>query len=174
MTATQSGNGKITAKQRDVLNLLTRHMTTKEIARELAISPHTVYQRIRIAKRKLEASSRSDLIARYLDLRPDIEPIYGKPVYGDSDLPTQAIPLAKVSSNETEEALVRKAPMPINASAQPLDEIDIRLVPKLLAGRKGPWFRIATIGALAASLMIVGLAGLAMFAQLSEIFATLR
>src|SRR6478752_3465006 len=51
----------LTAKQREVLDLLIEHKTSKEIARELGISPHTVDQRIQFAKEKLGASSRSEV-----------------------------------------------------------------------------------------------------------------
>ena len=41
----------LTAKQREVLDLLIEHKTSMEIARRLGISPHTVDQRIQFAKR---------------------------------------------------------------------------------------------------------------------------
>lgn len=41
---------ELTAKQREVLDLLIQHMTSKEISRQLGISPHTVDQRIMLAR----------------------------------------------------------------------------------------------------------------------------
>ena len=55
----------LTEKQRQVLDLLIDHKTSKEIARELRISPHTVDQRIQFAKDKLGARSRSDVAVIY-------------------------------------------------------------------------------------------------------------
>ena len=55
----------LTAKQREVLDLLIEHKTSKEIARQLGISPHTVDQRIQFAKEKLGASSRSEVAQLY-------------------------------------------------------------------------------------------------------------
>ncbi len=55
----------LTAKQREVLDLLIEHKTSKEIARHLRISPHTVDQRIQFAKEKLGASSRNEAAAVY-------------------------------------------------------------------------------------------------------------
>lgn len=44
--------------QRDCLRLVMLHMSSKEIARTLGISPHTVDQRLRVAVRNLGVSSR--------------------------------------------------------------------------------------------------------------------
>ena len=44
--------------QRDCLRLVLAHLTSKEIARELGVSPHTVDQRLRTAMRILDAQSR--------------------------------------------------------------------------------------------------------------------
>jgi hypothetical protein len=51
-----------------VLDLLIEHKTSKEIARELGISPHTVDQRIQFAKEKLGANSRSEVAQLYRQL----------------------------------------------------------------------------------------------------------
>src|SRR6478736_5066616 len=55
----------LTGKQREVLDLLIEHKTSKEIARQLGISPHTVDQRIQFAKEKLGANSRSEVAQLY-------------------------------------------------------------------------------------------------------------
>lgn len=44
--------------QRDCLRLVLAHLNSKEIARELGVSPHTVDQRLRTAMRILDAQSR--------------------------------------------------------------------------------------------------------------------
>jgi DNA-binding CsgD family transcriptional regulator len=44
--------------QRDCLRLVLAHLNSKEIARELGVSPHTVDQRLRTAMRILNAQSR--------------------------------------------------------------------------------------------------------------------
>jgi DNA-binding CsgD family transcriptional regulator len=61
----------LTAKQRDVLDLVLRHKSSKEIAHALQISPYTVDQRISAARRKLGVSSRGELAraySRYLEI----------------------------------------------------------------------------------------------------------
>ncbi len=51
---------RLTAGQRDCLRLVLRHMTSKDIARQLDISPHTVDMRLRTAMRTLGVASRLD------------------------------------------------------------------------------------------------------------------
>jgi DNA-binding CsgD family transcriptional regulator len=48
----------LTDAERDCLRLVYQHMTSKDIARQLGVSPHTVDMRLRQAIRKLEVSSR--------------------------------------------------------------------------------------------------------------------
>ena len=49
---------KLNDGQRDCLRLVYAHMSSKEIAAELGISPHTVDQRLRAAMRILDCDSR--------------------------------------------------------------------------------------------------------------------
>ncbi len=76
----------LTPKQREVLDLLIEHKTSKEIGRELGISPHTVDQRIQFAKEKLGASSRSEVAQLYRRL---VE-ICGQLTYQDSRIAAAA------------------------------------------------------------------------------------
>ncbi len=55
----------LTEKQRDVLNLLVQHKSSKEIARTLGISPYTVDQRIGAARRKFGVSRRGEVARTY-------------------------------------------------------------------------------------------------------------
>jgi DNA-binding CsgD family transcriptional regulator len=48
----------LTDAERDCLRLVYQHMTSKDIARQLGVSPHTVDMRLRQAIRKLDVSSR--------------------------------------------------------------------------------------------------------------------
>lgn len=48
----------LTAAERECLRLVYQHMTSKDIARKLDVSPHTVDMRLRNAIRKLEVQSR--------------------------------------------------------------------------------------------------------------------
>lgn len=62
----------LTAGQRECLRMVYRLQTSKQIARSLGISRHTVDQRISLACRKLGATSRSEaalLLAEYESLK---------------------------------------------------------------------------------------------------------
>ena len=70
---------KLTEGQRACLRRVLLHMSSKDIARELDISPHTVDQRLRVAIQTLGVSSRFEaarLLAQHE--RPDL---YQAPVY---------------------------------------------------------------------------------------------
>ncbi len=58
MTADKHSIDQLSAGQRDCLRLVYQHKSSKEIARELEISPHTVDQRLRVAMRKLGVENR--------------------------------------------------------------------------------------------------------------------
>ena len=69
---------QLTSKQTEVLDLLLRHLTTKEIARELDLAPNTVDQRIASVRDKWGTLNRKDTVRQYTELQA----IYGKPTYG--------------------------------------------------------------------------------------------
>ena len=75
----------LTDKQRDCLRLVWRHQESKEIARTLGISPHSVDGRIKTAMRTLDADDRYEA-ARLLALAEGAETDQ-PPVYGSSDIP---------------------------------------------------------------------------------------
>lgn len=70
----------ITDRQRDVMDRVLQHRTSKEIARELRISPNTVDQRINAVRRKLGASDRAETARLYSRLLG----VCGKTTYGSS------------------------------------------------------------------------------------------
>jgi DNA-binding CsgD family transcriptional regulator len=53
-----AGLAKLTEGQKDCLRLVAHHLSSKEIARRLGISQHTVDQRLKVAMRTLAAESR--------------------------------------------------------------------------------------------------------------------
>ena len=157
----------LTAKQREVLDLLIEHKTSKEIARRLEISPHTVDQRIQFAKEKLGASSRSEVAQLYRQL---VE-ICGQLTYQDSRIAasaaeadngpgTQAGPLSALRRRE------RTYPN------QPREtERDYPVVPELFEGRYGTLIRLGAIIVIAVFLVFLVLGGLAIYSTLSELMA---
>lgn len=69
----------VTDREQDVLDRLILGRSVREIAEELGRSPHTVHDHVKSLHRKLDASSRGELVARALghaaETRADIEPI---------------------------------------------------------------------------------------------------
>lgn len=81
---------KLTDGQRDCLRLVAEHRSSKEIARLLSISPHTVDQRLKRAANSLEVTSRFEAARMLVDYeRGEIFPstIYQSLVYQSPDLP---------------------------------------------------------------------------------------
>ncbi len=93
-----SGAG-LTDKQRQVLDLLIQHKTSKEISRALGISPHTVDQRIMLSRAKLGVSSRSEVAQAYRRLidaelpRETTRSAPAQPIPGQPE-PAEAAPAA--------------------------------------------------------------------------------
>jgi len=158
--------GELTAKQRQVMDLLIQHQTSKEIARRLSISPHTVDQRIQFAKEKLGAATRSEAAVAYRRL---VE-TYGQMTYDESGIADPDEPV--------DEGGGPQGPLPVSSLRQrfrsrPLHgpEADFQVVPELFDGRYGTLIRLGAIFAIALFLVMLVLGGLAMFNQLSELMA---
>lgn len=165
---TGSGLAALTEKQRQVLDLLIQYKTSKEIARRLAISPHTVDQRIEFAKRKLGARSRKDLAVQY---RQMVE-IYDHLTYEFSRIGSPAMVFDDGGRNEVELALLATHPKLTKLGYESAGSADYRVVPEMFEGRYGTLARIGAIVATAALLIFVAVGGLALFSQLSEVFAS--
>jgi DNA-binding CsgD family transcriptional regulator len=165
--AEQRALSVLTAKQREVLDLLLEHKTSKEIARTLAISPHTVDQRIELAKRKLDAASRSELAMTYRRLRAICEPL----THEDSHIASEALPNHKSGTDDANGGTEPDHPKRTQPQETAQPAPDYRVGPEMFEGRHGTLMRIAVIVTLAVLLIILILGGLAMFDQLSQQFA---
>lgn len=158
----------LTDKQREVLDLVLDHKTSKEIARRLGISPHTVDQRIHFAKLKLDASSRSELALQYRRLLLVCEPS----TYEESRIASSAFPLNDDGTNEAERLLTLAHPKRIDPDEDEAAHVDYRVVPEMFEGRHGTLVRLGAIVVFALLLIFLALGGLAMFGQLSQMFAS--
>lgn len=89
-TAEFSRIERLTKAQLDVLELVALRRTSKEIARELGVSPVTVDQRVKRAQSILGANSRSEAARILISARgagwPTQPLAYGKTIYGSSGL----------------------------------------------------------------------------------------
>jgi DNA-binding CsgD family transcriptional regulator len=80
---------RLTKGQRDCLRLVYNHMTSKDIARALNVSPHTVDMRLRTAMRVLGVTSRIEAARTLVDAEraAGIEhPAYQPLIYGSPDM----------------------------------------------------------------------------------------
>lgn len=152
----------LTAKQREVLDLLLQHKTSKEIARHLRISHHTVDQRIQFAKDKLGASTRNEAAVAYRRLLKVYEGttyedsgIAGSPHAADDAVGDRALLTRPSSPDWTESDAIRKA------------EADYQVVQGMFDGRHGSWVRLGAIVVIAVLLVLLVLGALATLSQLS-------
>lgn len=84
----------LTDGQKDCLRLVNEHRTSKEIARELQISPFTVDQRLDAAKAKLGARTRKE--AARIFAETEGETIYQRLVYQNGSFPSEMDEPSKV------------------------------------------------------------------------------
>lgn len=158
---------RLTSKQREVLDRLILHMSSKEIARELGISPHTVDQRVKGAREKFHAQTRAELALRY---RRALE-TYENPIYQSSD----------IANLEQNTADLRRTHDKSNGSVKHLGPdstkmmetgkglTDYRVVPKLFEGRNFILFRVLAIVIFAAAIVVLLAGGAAITQQMSDI-----
>ncbi len=157
----------LTEGQRAALDHLIQFKTSKQIARDLGISPHTVEQRLRYARAKLGVHSRSDLAAKYRDIKEVCE----KVACEDFDLSYKPEPTYSPSSSDAEPQLFANRPDRSDQDLGGDDAEEYRLVPEMFEGPYGTGIRVAAIAAVAVLLAVLMLAGLAIFGQLSDIVA---
>lgn len=180
----------LTPKQREVLDLLIQHKTSKEISRALGISPHTVDQRIMLARAKLNVATRGEVALQYRRLLeerrksaplPDMvltEDIWEKPIYGSSYVADDSSD--KHVAEQEDEVPGQTA---INRLHQPLHQTGTvatgeavmvhgdyhHVLPEMFDGPNGTLVRLGAIAAITVFLILIILGGLAIFSQLSQI-----
>lgn len=163
--------GGLTEKQRDVLDLLVLHKTSKQIARELGISPHTVDQRITAARTKFGVDNRNELAAEYRRARvvSDGTEIYESPVYQSSQ-----VGMSGDSGNEGSGtgAMAAGGMHPERSKDRDGKQPPVtyfRVVPESFEGRNGYFWRLTAIVGITLGLLIAALVGLAIYGELSEL-----
>ena len=172
--ATQNPLTGLTGKQREVLDLLIQHKTSKEISRMLGISPHTVDQRINIARSKLGLGSRNQVAQEYRRLLGTYEESYEQSVYQNSDMAGAAIPLDSDDRGKLESLLTLAQPELVVPGRTTLfkergDTEDFRACPELLDGQWGTLARLGVIAGLALLFAVAILGGLSLFSVASQL-----
>lgn len=166
-TEAQALLASLTDKQRQVLELLAQHKSSKEIARTLGISPYTVDQRITAAKHKLQAGGRGEVARLYRRLSYICE----KSAYEFPHVP-EPIPVDdKPIQTESADPVFTFADAAVIEHHAPWDVEPVRTFGLEAFDRQfGIAGRCAAIVLLAASLALILLAMVAMAKTLSELF----
>lgn len=168
----------LTEKQRAVLDLLIQHKTSKEISRALGISPHTVDQRIMLARAKLNVSSRSEVAQAYRRLLEEerksaVSGVYGQSIYGFSHV---ASPANDAHSPFRDDAAEQRPEPPTGdmrtVMAAPAADLSgpayYHVLPEMFDGPNGTMLRLGAIAVIAVFLILIVLGGLAMYGQLAQ------
>lgn len=156
----------LTAKQREVLDLLLEYKTSKEIARHLRISHHTVDQRIQFAKDKLGASTRSEAAVAYRRLLQLSEGM----TYEDSGIAAVALSTDDAAGDRAS-ATQPNSPNWTGSNAAEHAEADYQMVQGIFDGRFGTLTRLGAIFAIAVLLVLLVLGALGILTQLSQLMA---
>ncbi len=175
-----SGLDALTAKQREVLDLLIEHKTSKEISRALGISPYTVDQRINLARAKLKLANRAEVAHIYRGLVST----YQRSVYEPSYIADPPISVDVGRRDDTEAdtpspvlqlAITASATAPGNGSVEAQASGGtarlpyFHVLPEMFDGPYGTVLRLALMVGIALFLMLVALGGMSMFSQLGVI-----
>ncbi|MGV3511258.1 MAG: helix-turn-helix domain-containing protein [Novosphingobium sp.] len=162
---------ELTAKQREVLDLLIQHKTSKEISRELGISPHTVDQRIMLARAKLGVATRGEVAQAYRKLVAT----YEQPVYEDSHIGFPPLPVETRSRDDADDRppsasfLLPVHDVPgIESREEAEEQAFHHVLPEMFNGPDGTLLRLGYISGITVFLILIVLGGLSMFVQLSS------
>ena len=173
----RKGFDELTAKQREVLDLLIEHKTSKEISRLLGISPYTVDQRINLARGKLDLANRNEVAHVYRQLVST----YQQPVYDPSYIAQSPFPADSRQRDDTEVetpstvlqlASAGQTIAPVDgtiaasASGGPTTAAYYHVLPEMFDGPYGTVLRLGYMAGIALFLMLVALGGMTMFSQL--------
>lgn len=154
----------LTDKQRQALDLLVRHKTSKEISRDLGISPHTVDQRIEAAKRKLGVKTRGDLANVYQKLLV----LSGQPTHEESHVDAPVMFRDQPAADQSEQYPILEAPER-DDSTEPEPGVTFLLIgPELFTGQFGIFLRVAAVLSIALLLATFALVGLSIFLEASK------
>lgn len=161
----QGAYAQLTAKQREAVNLLIQHKTSKEISKLLGVSPHTVDQRIEAAKRKFGVASRGELAQAFRSCLPMGEQL----TYEDSHMSDLALPEDSSVSDEPDNLDGPHDPKWFGQYEQAQTLESYHVLPELFSGPTGALYRLLAIVAIAMLLVVTVLAGISIYVAMTEI-----
>jgi DNA-binding CsgD family transcriptional regulator len=184
----------LTAKQCEVLDLLIEHKTSKEISRMLGISPHTVDQRIMLARAKLHVATRNEVAQAYRRLLAGTgsaaaPATYQRSIYGSSRVADPEESRHDVWREDADTAT--SVDLPVHGQVVGVQQVGIQQVgtmphkpagfqpgepsgsyyhvlPEAFDGRVGTLMRLGAIAMITVFLNLVILGGLAIYSELSH------
>lgn len=156
---------KLTTKQREALDLLIQHKTSKEISRILGISPHTVDQRIEAAKRKFAVATRGELAQAYRGTLPMGQQM----TYGNSYMAADSLHPESSISDEPDRPNALLDPKWSGRPEPDEAQKGYQVIPELFSGPSGTIYRLAAIVVMAFLLVVVLLGGISIFVEMTQI-----
>jgi DNA-binding CsgD family transcriptional regulator len=133
---------QLTSKQVEVLELLTLHRTTKQIAQELNLAPNTVDQRIAFVREKWGTVDRRDTARQYTELQA----ICGKTTYGSKPVDATSSLDEEGNPSSTSETETVADPPPSSHAMLPERPFGLQLVDDRY-GQVGRWALVFIVAA---------------------------
>jgi DNA-binding CsgD family transcriptional regulator len=152
---------------KECLRLAAQHYSSKEIARMLGISKHTVDQRLRHATQQLGASSRFDAARRFAELEGRDPPISmcDQMIYNAADMSLPSFGSSYGSSDSEQDPLPdrnvsRLQDAPSAFSLGDHSSLEALLNPMVSVGKESP----PSLGVRVKTLLVVGIAAVSLLA----------
>ena len=156
MTTASPSLEELTDKHVEVLELLEKRRTSKEIAKELDISPATVEQRIRRCREILGGSNRRELIELWNKVKNGLP----ETLYESDDLPSPAPPEVEAVNETGPVVNGEREPQPLSSEEVPVEADPPGFVARLFGKRRSPMLTIGVVLGLSIAIMILLLVGL--------------
>lgn len=156
MTTTSPLLEELTDKHVEVLELLEKRRTSKEIAKELDISPATVEQRIRRCRELLGGSNRRELV----DLWDKVKKGLPETLYESDDLPSSAFPDVEAVNETGPVVNGDQEPEAHTGDQVPIEADPPGFVARFSGKRRSPMLTIGVVVGLSIAIMMLLLVGL--------------
>ena len=163
----QKAISDLSDKQKQVLNLLILHMTSKEMSRKIGISPHTVDQHIETVKRKLGAVSRNDLAQTYQQYVLTCQ----HATYEESRIVIPAVSFQELDPDDSERLLIHPEPDRIHKTDPGWVTREFQIAPELFGEKFGILSKLGAVAAISFLIVATILGGIVILQEISHLFA---
>jgi DNA-binding CsgD family transcriptional regulator len=167
----------LTVKQCEVLDRLLEHKSSKEIARELGISHHTVDQRLQFAKGKLGVVTRNECALEYRrllqlsrDRTQEVANVSHPSLHEKSRSALQVISVDFAAERDGKDLIALEPQVRGRHDESVCKGDEYRVLPKMFDGPYGTFTRVGMIVLIVVLLLLIALGGVAFFGFLSQRF----